>query len=365
MATNKNQHFVPRVHLKAFATAEGSDAINLYNVDRDKVVLGAPIKHQCSRDYFYGRDQALDDAIQTVEREYGRVIRGLLTPHTTLAKEDHVTLIIFWHLQYLRTEAASRRSVEMLDDLRTVVGIDQQTYGMAIKDAVQVAMRVFAQTIHQMTDLKGCLVRNDTNVPFVTSDDPAVFVNRWLTQIRPPIGRSFGLTSAGAIAVLPLMPHLAYLAYDSDVHTVDTPRGQIKLTQTRDVEAINALQYLNSRANIYSRNEASFEHIREQYLALALYRPKTRFATHYAIKDREFEGSTRYVRVDRHAIPEDQDAIVHSETIHIRPRDWPRFLRWKSNGFAFALGPGRTLVRRAVAENSQDLEYERVRTNIA
>ena len=213
MATNKNQHFVPRVHLKAFATAESSDAIHLYNIDRDKVVLNAALKHQCSGDYFYGRDQVLDDAIQTVEREYGRVVRGLLMPHPSLSEEDNVSLVIFWHLQYLRTEAASRRSVEMLDRLRTVVGIDQQTYRMDIKEAVQVAMRTFAQSMHQMTDLKGCLLRNETQVPFVTSDDPAVFVNRWLTQIRPPIGRSFGLKSAGAIAVLPLSPQLAYLAF--------------------------------------------------------------------------------------------------------------------------------------------------------
>ena len=110
MATNKTQHFVPRVHLKAFATADSSDAINLYNVDRDRVVLGAATKHQCSGDYFYGRDQALDDAIQMVEREYGRVVLGLLTPQSSLSDEDHISLIIFWHLQYLRTEAASRRS---------------------------------------------------------------------------------------------------------------------------------------------------------------------------------------------------------------------------------------------------------------
>jgi hypothetical protein len=365
MATNKNQHFVPRVHLKAFATADSSDAIHLYNVDRDKIVLGAAVKHQCSGDYFYGRDQALDDAIQTVEREYGRVVRSLLAPQGCLSEEDHISLILFWHLQYLRTEAASRRSVEMLDELRTVVGIDQQTHGMAVKEAVQVAMRIFAHSIHQMTDLKGCIVRNDTDVPFVTSDDPAVFVNRWLTQIRPPIGRSFGLTSAGAIAVLPLTPEFAFVAYDADVHTIDATRGQIKLAQTNDVEAINALQYLNCQANIYSRSEASFEQVRKQYLALVPSRPKARFATHYAIKESEFQGTTRYVIVDRHAIPEDQDAIVHSETIHIRPRDWPRFLHWKSNGYAFALGPARTLVRRAVAETSQGLEYERVRTNVA
>ena len=113
------------------------------------------------------------------------------------------------------------------------------------------------------------------------------------------------------------------------------------------------------------RSEASFQHVREQYLAQAKFRPKSRFEVHYATKEKEFEGSTRYIRVDRHAIPEDQDAIVHSQTIHIHPKDWPQFLRWKANGSAYALGPARTLVRRAIAQSSQDLEYERIRTNLA
>ena len=30
-------------------------AINLFNIDRMKFVERAPVKHQCSRDYFYGR----------------------------------------------------------------------------------------------------------------------------------------------------------------------------------------------------------------------------------------------------------------------------------------------------------------------
>lgn len=236
---------------------------------------------------------------------------------------------------------------------------------MEIKEAVQIAMGVFAQSIDQMSDLKGCLLQNDTTEPFVTSDDPAVFVNRWLTQIRPSVKRSFGLTSAGAIAVLPLTPALAFLAYDSDVYTVNEGRGELRVRHPSDVEAINALQYLNCRANIYVRDEAYFEQVRSHFMAQAPYRPKVRFATHYAVKDREFEGSVRYVRVDRTALPDDEDAIVHSEVIHIRPTSWPRFLRWKPNGSAYALGPGRTLVRRSIAEASPELESERVRTGVA
>jgi len=55
MATNKNQHFVPRCYLRPFTLDSANVAINLFNIDRMKFVERAPVKHQCSRDYFYGR----------------------------------------------------------------------------------------------------------------------------------------------------------------------------------------------------------------------------------------------------------------------------------------------------------------------
>jgi hypothetical protein len=44
MATNKNQHFVPRVHLRPFTVDEGGAAINVFNLDREKLIPNAPVK---------------------------------------------------------------------------------------------------------------------------------------------------------------------------------------------------------------------------------------------------------------------------------------------------------------------------------
>src|SRR5439155_750653 len=68
MATNKNQHFVPRCYLRPFTLDSGGLAITLLNIDRMKFVEGAPVKHQCSGDYFYGEDLALEKAHQMIRR---------------------------------------------------------------------------------------------------------------------------------------------------------------------------------------------------------------------------------------------------------------------------------------------------------
>ncbi|CAN7715406.1 DUF4238 domain-containing protein [Variovorax sp. LjRoot175] len=198
MATNKNQHFVPRCYLRPF-TLDGADAaINLYNVDRKRFIPRAPVKHQCSGDYFYGQDPLLEAAIQSVESAYANALRQMLSPGYILLDEHRDTLRKFWLLQHLRTEQASQRSVEMAHATETVAGIDSSSFRLKIREAVLLAMRIFAQSMHSVDDLKVCLVRNRTKIPFVTSDDPAILANRWHQQTQRALGHSFGLHSAGA-----------------------------------------------------------------------------------------------------------------------------------------------------------------------
>jgi hypothetical protein len=73
----------------------------------------APVKSQCSGDYFYGRDKQLEHAIQLVESGYGHSLRTLLNSSKTLSDSDKSMLKTFWLFQHLRTEAAATRAVEM------------------------------------------------------------------------------------------------------------------------------------------------------------------------------------------------------------------------------------------------------------
>ena len=91
MATNKNQHFVPRCYLRPFTLNEENKAINLFNIYREKPIHLTPVKHQCSRDYFYGDNPKLENAIQFIEGSYATAINELLSWSETLAKEGRET----------------------------------------------------------------------------------------------------------------------------------------------------------------------------------------------------------------------------------------------------------------------------------
>jgi len=349
MATNKNQHFVPRCHLRPFTMGENGASINVFNLDRKKLILNAPVKNQCSRDYFYGRDDRLETAIQSLESAYGAAIRSIRTPGYSF-QEGHKTLLRrFWLFQYLRTEAASRRSVEMATELQNLAEISAQAFTLDISQAVQTAMRVFADEMEAIDGLKVCLVRNRTNLPFVTSDDLAILANRWYLEDRRATGLSFGLQSSGALALLPLTLKILCVAYDSDVYSIEHDRGWAETKRENDVRAFNQHQLLNCFANVYLHDAAHSSELFAQYDAVARRRLPARHRFHVAIRDRTEGEYTRYrVVTQEEALTVNDDTLLHSGALHYNPTLWPAIIRWRSPGSVFTNGTGVEYVRREI-----------------
>ena len=208
MAINKNQHFVPRCYLRAFTNDGGQRAIHVLNLDRRRAIPGASVRKQCSGDYFYGQDELLEAAIRFVEDGYSSAIARIQCPRYALTEGDKSVLRTFMLFQHMRTEAASTRSVEMFAEMDHSLGSPLPGLKPSIKEAVQIAMRTFADVMHVLDDLKVCLVKNKTKTPFVTSDDPAVVVNRWHKEDARVRGKSPGLTACGTAVFLPLSPRI-------------------------------------------------------------------------------------------------------------------------------------------------------------
>lgn len=361
MATNKNQHFVPRCYLRQFTLGGADKAINLYNIDRDKFIVGAPVKNQCSGDYFYGKDESLEAVIQSVEQVYGSTIKKILEPKYVLTDEHREALALFWLLQHLRTEAASRRSVEMTDAMASVIGSDVENFRMQIKDAVQVAMKAFGEAINIVSDLKGVLVRNRSRTPYITSDDPAVLSNRWHLHNARETGRSFGLHSAGALLILPLSPTVLYLGYDGDVHSVPHHQGWVDLRDTADADSFNQHQYLNCRANLFVREPEHFDSTRRDYQAVSANRLPVRHRINYAVLDETDGEYSRYVVVDRDKVGDHEKALIHTETLSASPTRWPRQLTWRSGAAVYSNDTGLGYVRRASTFQPSSSPFKKVK----
>lgn len=357
MATNKNQHFVPRCYLRPFTPTTNNAAINLFNIDRERLITGAPLKNQCSRNYFYGKNDTLENAIQTLEREYASTLKKILAAKHSLTEEDCHCLKLFWLFQYLRTEEASKRSVSMANDLAHKAEFANEVPSFEMADAVQTSMRVFAENLSIVDDLKGCLIRNKSKTPFVTSDDPAILTNRWKFLHPQRAGRAIGLNDSGVIAILPITPDVCFIAFDPDVYSMPNTKGWVTIRKESDADAINQHQYLNCKANIFIQDPSHLPTIQRDFNNIKDSRLPSRHIFNFAVYEKTVGIHKRYVVVDQEEAKKHSEVIIHVETLHPRPTNWITALQWRHKGLVFTNGTGVGYVRRAYASRKSPSNF--------
>ncbi|ROP79410.1 uncharacterized protein DUF4238 [Stenotrophomonas rhizophila] len=349
MPALKNQHFVPRCHLRPFTLDGENLAINLFNFARRRAVLNAPVKNQCSADYFYGKDLHYEKKMQVIEGLYGAAITRICGSGYALTGDDLELFRAFWVLQHLRTEAASRAFAALSAEVVDTTGAPEE-FRTSIAQTVQVVMSAVPEMVSVVEDLKVCLLRNRTAVDFITSDDPAIHTNRW--YLRPGNERlgAPGLAKSGALCLIPLTPRHFFIAYDGDVYSLPVSNHWVDVRKESDVNMLNQQQLLNAVANVYFRETSDVTSIGRQFDATADRRIPCRHRLNHAILDWEDGVTKRYRVCTAEEARNHQDAIFHSETLYPRPSGWPDFIHWRASAATYSNGTGIGFVRRAHAE---------------
>ena len=361
MPCNKNQHFVPRCYLSPFTDVGEGKAINLFNLDHNRAIRGAPVKGQCSGDYFYGDDLVLEKLLQTFEGRYAARLRAILEPNYELTEHDGAMLKEFWLLQYLRTDASSRTMVAMVAQMDDDMGGLPPGYLTNIKEAVQTAMHIFFENSGSVADLNIRLVRNRMDRPFITSDNPAVMTNRWhLTDRRAELIVP-GLLSAGMTGFLPLSSDVLCAIYDSDLYSVMHQRGWVDLVNSADLDAFNEQQILACQHNVYFQRWNDRRYVAELVGKVGEGRPTAGYELTYAILDGAKGDSKVYRAVTALEAKGHQESIVHSSRVLPTPSRWPSMIRWRSGGVVYDSGNGTGFSRKQTRDPSGGYTRLRVR----
>jgi hypothetical protein len=339
MANNKNQHFVPRCYLKPFTKDGAGLAINLFNLTLGRAIPDAPVKNQSSRDYFYGQDPKLESA-NFVENSYAAVVADIFAKLGPVMPGHQVVLRRFTYLQYLRTEAQARAMADLAFAMTDIPGleIDRPSLKDTLREAVQSAMLHYASSMKIVDDLKVCLVRNESSILFLTSDNPAVLANRWHQRDPRTKGRSFGVGKAGSIFVLPISPEVLCLLYDGDVYSVPKEAGWVTSRKVEDVRLLNEHQILNCAANLYFRDWSTRDAIAAQVGDVAPGRPKVAMEVVTAVLGETTDWGSRYDVVPKASLKPEQKALIHVLTNHPRPSGWPSFLSFRNGGKVYGNG---------------------------
>lgn len=364
MPENKNQHYVPKCHLKPFTLNGAGSAINLYNVKLSRAVSNASVKDQCARDYFYGKIPAYEDVLQNLEGWYGSFIASIVEPTYGLTNEDRHYLKLFALLQYCRTDAAARRVATMGNELADFAFVSGEAKDMHLShaDSVRLAMSMFAGALEMVADLKVVLVRNGTSLGLITSDDPAVLSNRLYAQKLPMPGRGGGLGNSGALIYLPLTPCHGSLIYDGDVYTAPHENGWVEL-KGDDVASLNEQQQLNCRMNLYFSEWQDLDTIREQARLVSDRRVGERHQMRVAVPEPEqFPGWESFRVVSREEAQSAERSMIHLQSTPPRFSRWPSVLKWRSGAHGYSNGSGAGLIRRWIlhALRGNDPTYRKV-----
>ncbi|KAA8681608.1 DUF4238 domain-containing protein [Vibrio gigantis] len=361
MASNKNQHYVPQCYLRRFSSDDNRASINLMNIDRAKFVPNAPIKGQCSKNYFYGKDLRLEKALQPIENNLARVLDSVASKGYELTKEDSQFLLHYWILQQQRTEATSKRYVEMTGEIADAAKVPAQEFKIEMEQAVQDSIAMFLEVRGYLDDLKICLVKNETDIEFITSDDPAVQASRLNMLTLRQTGRGFGLGSSGLFVALPLTPKIQFIAYDSDIYQIPSSKGWVRARQVQDIKFFNQLQILNCRANLFVSCSSQQVHLSNLLKSSLKNRPQSKFKINYLVLDESDVGQEVYRVVDRQEFQNHSKGMIHQELHYPSPSIWASFLRLKARKLAYSNGSAMGLIRAMHARMHPDSDFKKAK----
>jgi Protein of unknown function (DUF4238) len=338
MASYKNQHYVPRCLFKPFTLDAKGKAINLYNIRSSKFIENAPVKNQCSRNFFYGADLAQEQSLAELEGHFSRVA-DLIKSTKQPSPAELDWLRVFAIVQTRRTaQAISRLEQFMRQMADEVFGEDseQRPPDPTHEELVVQSMKFGLKMAGRIDDLKMIFLENHTGLEFSISDHPAVISNRY--NFEQSTVEGFGLASSGLFIVLPIAPRLALFFFDIGVYSVSIPRGTrfVSLTNVADIRMLNELQELNAEENIYFSTwpeRAAFVIGDERLKQQRELRPHVeRFINDPTLPVAAFRRGTAEERAHsgRH--------LLQIGSRHPRPRSWPAFLKVRKKPITFSNG---------------------------
>lgn len=332
MPIKKRQHYVPRCYLKPFSLDGNGKTINVYNITQSKLISNAPIKGQCAKDYFYGRDLNIENKLQNIEREYANTACTLQGNVENLSNDDMEFLRFFALLQYARTDMAAKRMRLLRENMRDVIFegrhiappvLDLSDYAM-MRDSLDIV----ANEIDNVDDIKICIIKNNTKNDFITSDDPVIFTNRFYLQKLHR--NTFGLKNSGLLFFMPITPQFLLMCYDGGIYTIPDRQGKLLIvTKCSDISCLNELQYMKSVNNIYFSEWHNRELIKTEFNKKFNYRPESWVEIEAFVRVNSENSYETYRIASAEERQGGEHTLINPRSCHNAPSQWFSMLKYR------------------------------------
>lgn len=247
MAEKKNHHYVPQSYQRLFSN--DGKSIGIYNIKKNITFNQSSIKNTMSKDYFYSKDEKIEDALGDIERYCMWAFHKLVdNPDYNLHEVERLNILVYLMIQHGRTAYMSKMlgddvnkiTLEMFKRFSGIKEIDPHLV-FCFDEPPLFSLSVYAGMIVYVADLAFKIVNIDSNCDysFITSDCPAFLANPYFDYLGYTGVKTLGYK--GLCIMMPLTPKLLIMFYDSDVYKVGTRKGKVVINKQNEIEEINKL----------------------------------------------------------------------------------------------------------------------------
>jgi hypothetical protein len=242
-----------------------------FNIRNKLFIPRAKLKTQGYRKHFYGKDGKIEDALSNIETEMTVLIANIIDTEELPKRnsDEHSKLLTFVLLSQQRNPVHAATFNQSTDKLiKLVYGKSEEfkdiidNFEFGFENASVLGLANLAQLIMVGSDLSLKLLINQTDTPFITSDNPVVKYNMVLEK-KGALGGITGIGCIGLQIFLPLSPNHLMLFYDRDCYTVGSPEKKVfVISDKKAVDDINLLHFLNCEESIYFNDEVDESYAR-------------------------------------------------------------------------------------------------------
>lgn len=230
MAENKKQHFVSKLLLSKFSVEKFTNSYDLKN----EAFKHIPYGNQCQKHYLYGNDKILEDKVfEKIETKVAPIIDNYILSKNILPDIktiEYDILLNFISMQLSRTPYY----LKYLENTYNIISNihNKSTIEEKVSQRAQLTsnvdyfdlMKIGACHLPLLFNLSLVLVKNETPIEFIFSDNPCFIFNRFT---RNKNGTT-GLSNSGIEILLPISPKRALLLSDPSVYEV---KSQINIDE--------------------------------------------------------------------------------------------------------------------------------------
>lgn len=250
MADRKKQHYVPQFYLRNFSKDGKTIGCGYVDAEKPLVIENAPIKSQAAEDYFYTKDTRLETAFSQIEGSAREIIHKIVTSDAGLNCKEKNYLKQFICFQRLRTPfIANYFESEMNKMFNHFNGTEDGEKRIELQGRQIFVLSTLQESTKSIRRYKLLLLDNQTEIPFITSPEPAVFFNPYKSKRKQYIG---GVETYGGMIFYPLSAKKGVLLYDRRAYRVKS-RPCVSCSIS-DVSNLNAQIFITmhiSRTNVF------------------------------------------------------------------------------------------------------------------